>query len=166
MPEKNPRPLSVIVTQIILLALGLIWGVLSLFNLFAIFTSASGALQRIVNILLALVLVLFAGVFLTGFWGLVKRRRYGRWIGVGGLTLILISAFTSNFVRPSGPLEYYEYRNSAELAGGILGSIVIYTLILLLIYRLAKGDAANTFFESPESVHSEPPPPPSFESVK
>lgn len=164
MLKKRPRPASVIITQVILLALGLLWLAMSLFNLFVILTAATGVTQIALSLVFATVIALFAAVFLAGFWGLVKRKAYGRWIGVGGIAFILISSAIGNFVRPSGPLEYYEYKNATQLMGGVLASLVLYSLGFLLVYRLARGEAANRFFEQSDPTFREPPPPPTFET--
>ena len=90
-----------------------------------------------------ILLVIFALIFLlpfilplclAAFWGLAKRQMYGRWLGVSLLVL-------------EGCLMFM------GLVIGIPTLIfLIFTgLYAFLIYRLAFGSAANTFFAKPTS---------------
>lgn len=161
MTEKISRPPSVLITQVILIALGALWLVGG--PLFLLAATRNPAVS-IVYVLFGVLMIVFSLAFLVGFWGLAKRKRYGRWIGVIGLSLLLISIFLGNIIRPSGPMEYYEYKTGGEALGALIGAIVFYGLIILLIYRLARGTRANEFFAAETGPADEPPPPPSFDA--
>ena len=101
-------------------------------------------------------------LFAFAFWGLVKRARYGRWLSIAVFLLLLTMSILGQVYRPSGPMEYYEYENSAERMGGFFGSILIYGLFALLLYRLAFGESVSEFFkrEPEDDSYDVPPPPP------
>jgi hypothetical protein len=162
MSQRISRPPSVLITQVILIMVGGIWLVGGLLHLFATFMTSTAPAQIIVNVIFGLLILAFSISFLTGFWGLVKRKRYGRWIGVIGLSLLLLSILLGNVIRPAGPLTYDEYKNRGEVVWAVIAAIIFYGLIILLIYRLTRGKRANAFFAGETAATSEPPPP-SFE---
>lgn len=88
-------------------------------------------------------------------WGLVRRKRFGRWTAVGLMTLLLLSFVIGDIFQPSGPMAYYEYANSRQAVAGALTAITICGLSLFLIYRLAFGSAANAFFAKPDPENFE-----------
>ena len=80
------------------------------------------------------------------FWGLAKRKNYGRWLGVLSLLLFWGLLILLKLRRPSGPHQYYEYDNPAQLAGAVIVQVVLHTLILLLILRLSFSKRVSEFF--------------------
>ena len=93
------------------------------------------------SVMLGLVLLLT-----IAFWGLAKRKKYGRWLGVLSLMLFWGLLILLKLRRPSGPYQYYEYDNPAQLAGAVIVQVVLHGLILLLILRLAFSKRVSEFF--------------------
>jgi hypothetical protein len=56
-------------------------------------------------------------LLVIAFWGLAKRKNYGRWLGVLSLLLLWGLIIFIKLRRPPGPYKYYEYDNPAQLAG-------------------------------------------------
>jgi len=48
--------------------------------------------------------------------------------------------------RPTGPYQYYEYDNPAQLAGAVIVQVVLHGLLLLLILRLSFSKSVSEFF--------------------
>ena len=125
---KIKRPLSVWIAQTVLLLLAAV-SALPFLLLFVV--PLGGPPLMLVSIL---VYDLAIGVLcVVGFCGLVRRRRYGRWIAVGLLGFGLASSLALGFFT----------------APGSIIQVVIWCLSLSLIYRLAFGTAANAFFAKP-----------------
>lgn len=141
MENKIKRPPSVWITQILLLIFALI------FLLPLVLLVFGGPL---LVILIGLVIDLgIVALCLVAFWGLVKRRIYGRWLSVVLLSLFLLVQTLGQIFRPSGPLRYYEYTNSVQATTAVVLQILFMMLFFFLIYRLAFGSAANAFFAKP-----------------
>lgn len=163
MSATASRPPSVLITLVILVLLGSMWTVLAMVQLYYTLTTFASAGQLIINLLFVSMVLAFSGSFLFGSWGLIRRKRYGRWIGVIGLSLVLLSILVGNIFRPTGQFKYYEYENSAQLLGGVVASLIFYGLVIFLIYRLARGARANAFFDPVvDPAPAQPPPPPTF----
>lgn len=143
MLQNTSRPYSVLITQVILIMLGGLWLVGG--PLFLLAATKNPAVT-VVYVVFGVLMIVFSLSFLIGFWGLMKRKRYGRWIGVIGLSLLLLSIFLGNAFPSTGPLASYDSNHIAESTGAIAASIVFYALIIFLIYRLARGKRANEFF--------------------
>lgn len=115
------------------------------------------------GILLNIGLVL---LFVFAFWGLVQRKRYGRWLSVGIVLIILATSILGQFFRPEGPVEYYEYENANQRMGGIFASILIVGLFGFLLYRLVFGESVSDFFSGggpgSDELSDLPPPPESY----
>jgi hypothetical protein len=159
MENKPKRPVSVWIAQI-LLSLACLW-VSALMVWAAIFMFRGGG--TITIIIPILFLLAFPAFFFFGVFGMARRRRWGRWLGVAGLSLLFLSALGGQVVGPDGPLHYYAYKNAAEFAGGLMGSLVMFGLLLWLILRLALSEHVTNFFSPPiATTFDEPPPPPTF----
>ena len=91
---------------------------------------------------------LLSGVLLlVAFWGLAKRKNYGRWLGVLSLLFFWSLIILIKLRRPSGPYQYYEYDNFAQLAAAIIVQVLLHGLILFLILRLSFSKSARQFFQ-------------------
>lgn len=163
MNTKLKRPPTVWLAQTLLMIFGL-------FFIFSLLLNLTIALRREEGIPVIAVVMLCAvnlGVvtlFLTSFWGLARRKNYGRWLGVASLTLIWSLMLLGQVFRPSGPLPYYEYTNTAQLVGAAVATVCINGLFLLLIFRLAFARSVKDFFRPPsEATLNIPPEPPSFQ---
>jgi hypothetical protein len=164
MERKIKRPLSVWIAQIILLLFSL------MFLLTIFLPVATGLLAGRIEFLYALLPLAFSLTFITvslvGFTGMVNRKRYGRWIGVGVLALFLAASIFGQVYRPQGPMEYYEYKNTAEVIGALIAQIVLGGLFLFLILHLAFAKKTTAFFSTgkiPADLPG-PPLPPTFDS--
>jgi len=80
------------------------------------------------------------------FWGLAKRRNYGRWLGVLSLLLLWSLIILMKLQPPSGP--YYEYDNPAQVAGAVFVQVLMHGLFLLLILRLSFSKSVREFFRN------------------
>ncbi len=147
MENKIKRPLSVWIAQIILLIFGLFF----LFPpfIFLYILIVAGAPPSTGSVFAALVGI---GIYLglaafcfAAFFGLVRKQKYARWLGVGLLSLIFLIIAVIQIVRPKGPLQYYEYRNAAELFGAITAQVFMGGLFLFLIFRLAFAKRVTEF---------------------
>lgn len=85
----------------------------------------------------------FVSLFCAGFWGMAIRKPWGRWLGVAGVTVLLIATAVNltNF-RDSGP-PY------------ILFIVLVAIGLAFLAYKLAAGDAAEEFFNGRSTKVSE-----------
>lgn len=150
MAEKVSRPPSVWITQILLELLGRFWGLMFLAQVFMTITRSGSAAELVFGFFAALVVATFSLVFLAGFGGLVRRRVYGRWIGVIGVALVTIVSLLGSVFRPGDPSQYYEYTNSSQIFGAVVAQLTLTGLLLFLAYRLACGNRANSFFRGTE----------------
>ena len=141
------RPPTIWLTQ----ALVTIFGLLILFALLLNFVVLLAHLGEEFSILRTLLVYgVMLGVVLllaTAFWGLAKRKSYGRWLSV-----LLLLSFSGLLIlmklrRPSGPYQYYEYDNPAQLAGAIIVQVLLHGLILFLILRLSFSKSVRQFFQ-------------------
>jgi hypothetical protein len=157
MTTKPKRPPSVWISQIILV----FYSILTTF----VFATALTGLSSMNFTGQAIMVVVFSvlvsgvivGILVAAFAGLGKRRPWARWLSVGILIVIILSAIVRVFT--SGGEESGAYRS-----GEMFGSAVMILVFGLLAFRLATGDAANDFFNPPDDLDelASPPPPPTF----
>jgi len=101
-------------------------------------------------------------VFFT-FWGLLRRKRYGKWLGVMSLTLLLGLLLKSEQsrviygyilsggrVKKAMPAGYYDFSNDAELIGAATFTVLLHLSLTLLIFRLAVARSVKRFFHNSE----------------
>ena len=165
MQDLPRRPVSIWITQILILLLGVAIGLVAVAASFRDLRSiATGdlTLSTAIWVLLSIIFRLaILSLFALAFWGLVQRKRYGRWLAVGVILLLVTMSIVGQITRPSGPLEYYEYRSPAEQVGGIFGTMILYGLFGLLLYHLIFSDSVNDFFDPPDTeTRIDAPPPP------
>ncbi|MEJ7846937.1 MAG: hypothetical protein WKF92_02485 [Pyrinomonadaceae bacterium] len=164
------RPISVWIAQIFILLVSIpitIGVVLSIIG-DAVFLANSGLtlFSVVISFLLLIAKVAFISVFLFAFWGLAKRRNYGRWLAVSAILFVISLSVLGQLMPVSGPIDRYEYENMAQVIGAVIGGFIIYGSFGLLIYRLAFGRNVKEFFgKVPSADSAEPPPPPVFTSV-
>ena len=145
MTTKLKRPPTVWLTQILLAFFALLIFLAVLLNLANRLRSEEPF--PVAGVIFLCLVVTFIGVFLlTTFWGLAKRKGYGRWLGVAFLLVFWGLVLMGQLFRPSGPYQYYEYENDAQLVGGIIAAVCINGLLLLLILRLAFSKKVKDFF--------------------
>ena len=140
------RPPAVWITQTLVLIFALIW--LSSLALNLVMLARNGTLLspiRVtigVSVLLGVVLLL-----LTTFWGLSRRRTYGKWLGVLSLVLLWITVLYIQLRPPTGPIKPFEYNSTAELIGASITFLFISALFVTLILRLAFAKHVDAFFD-------------------
>ena len=140
------RPPTIWLTQALVAIFGLVILFAFLVNLVVLLPHLSEGFS-IIPVLLACSVMLGVVLLLAiASWGLAKRRNYGRWLSVLWLLLFWGLLILMNLRRPSGPYQYYEYDNSAQLAGAVFAQVLLHGLILLLILRLSFSKSVKEFF--------------------
>jgi hypothetical protein len=136
------RPLSVWLTQILLVVLAIWFGAFAVFNLYhdlarSHFTVAAKATGLV--LLLELLLVM-------AFWGLTKRKRFGWWLGL--LCLVLLWAEVCYVqLRPQPPnSRIYTYGSPEDFAWNVITQVFVNISLLLLILRFAFAKRVRLFF--------------------
>ncbi|MBK6750899.1 MAG: hypothetical protein IPG67_13075 [Acidobacteria bacterium] len=121
METRPKRPLSVWIAQILLLIFTLVFSASIVVAVVSLFGSGAAP-----NIGFLMAIVLNIGIvlaFLAGFWGMSQRKPYGRWIGVGMLSLMIVMSILGQIMQPDGPLKPYEYDNSTHMVMGFRARI-------------------------------------------
>jgi hypothetical protein len=151
MSTRDNRPATVWLAQALLLVFALIWLFSLTFNLLMIARNgASASPLRVflgVSILGSVVVVL-----LIAFWGLAKRRVYGKWLGVGALSMLWLVVVYIQVRPPQGPMQRFEYNSPAQVIGAVIAAVFISVLFLILIFRLAFARSVNRFFMKGDSI--------------
>jgi hypothetical protein len=135
--ELPTRPVSVWIAQAIIFLLAAVWGLAGLVNLYVVLVNRLGITFPIVS---GAVSLLCSVLFLVGFRGLVKRRAYGRWIAVGGLSLVFIAGVLNSFAA------FNRYPDTAKALGAFAVGLIVFGPLGFLVYRLARGARENAFF--------------------
>lgn len=148
MNSKIKRPISIWITQILLIIFTLLFLFAALINSVSLFNNANAFSFNIFGIvvyfIIALSLIL---LFIISFWGLAKKKNYGRWLGVTSLALVWVFAIIGQLFRPKGPIEYYEYENNTQLISAYMTQGVLITLFLALILYVAFSKRVTAFFQ-------------------
>jgi hypothetical protein len=144
------RPATVWLSQILLLICALIWLSSIILNLLLIAREeievSAVRLLAGVSVLGSIVLVL-----LLAFWGLTRRRIYGRWLAVASLSVLWILVLYVQIWPPQGPVKRFEYNSLAQAVGAVTTSILISVIFLILILRLAFAKSVTRFFRQDQS---------------
>lgn len=151
MSSKVKRPATVWVTQGLLLLFALIWLFSLTSNLVMIAKNGANAspLRILVGVsILGSVVVLF----LIAFWGLAKRRVYGKWLGVASLSLLWLAVVYIQVRPPQGPMQRFEYNSLAQVVGAVITGVFISVLFFILIFRLAFTKSVDNFFSRRQSI--------------
>jgi hypothetical protein len=142
------RPLTIWLTQCFLIIFALLFLCAFLINLFMLLSRLDQAFSVIRAVVGYAVILGFIALLMAAFWGLVKRAKYGRWLAVVSLILLWGLLILTQVSGPSGPYQYYEYDNNAQLAGAMLVQVLLHGLILMLILRLWLSKKIGKFFAS------------------
>jgi hypothetical protein len=162
MNTKLKRPPSVWLAQALLMIFAVVF-IFSLLLNIAFGLRRAGGIPIIAVLMLCAVNLGLVMLFLTSFWGLARRKNYGRWLGVGSLSLIWILMLLGQVFRPQGPFPYYEYTNTTQVVAAAVATVCFNGLFLLLIFRLAFAKSVTDFFRpTSEATLNIPPEPPSF----
>ncbi len=145
MATRMKRPTSVWVAQILLFVFALIFLAPLVVTIPALLIR--GAETPLLGVLLVVVVdMVVLGLFAAAFWGMFRRRPYGRWLGAAMLFLAFIMMAAGQIFSPA---ETAEFQTNARSAGAIGAQVLIAILFLLLIYYLVFGKQVAAFF-SPE----------------
>ena len=145
MDNNIKRPPTIWLTQILLMIFALLWISSLTINLVGVARSGS-SLSPLRVVLGVSVLSGFVVLLLVAFWGLTKRKPYGKWLGVLSLTCLWLLVLYIQLRPPAGPYKRYEFNSPAELVGAAISGLVISGLFLVLIFRLAFSKTVNAFF--------------------
>jgi len=144
MEEKIKRPPSVWIAQIWMLLPALLFG-LSLFSRLGPSSLLAGKYPS--GMFLTSLYELAASILLfVAVIGMAKRKNVARWLGVVLLSLNCVNS-TYTFGQIAMDQTYQSKLMSRETS--LVVGIIITSLMLFLIYRLAFGSAANAFFAKP-----------------
>jgi hypothetical protein len=147
---------TVWLAQGLLLIFLLVWLVSLVLNLVGVARNGSDA--SALRILIAFLIITGYGLMLlVAFWGLAKRRMYGKWLGVASLSFIWLLILYVQIRPPRGPYQRYEYQNSAQVAGAVIAALVTSSLFLIVILRLAFAKNVARFFKPDETIVPEQP---------
>jgi hypothetical protein len=139
------RPVSVWIAQILLVILAVVYLytfaklIIALWILGADLINSYWVVVTINAVIILLVLV--------AFWGMARRRMYGRWLGVGILSSLFLFSTYAQFFRSSGPLQYDEYENATQAAAGFASDVFMGGLVLWLLLTLFFSKKVNVFFQ-------------------
>jgi hypothetical protein len=140
------RPPSIWLTQALVIIFGLLILFAFLINFVVLLTHLGEEFSIVRTLLVYAVMLGVVLVLAIASWGLAKRKNYGRWLSVFLLLLFWGLLLLMKLRRPSGPYQYYEYDNPAQLAGAVIVQVVLHGLILLLILRLSFSKSVREFF--------------------
>jgi hypothetical protein len=145
-PNSFPRPASVWIAQAIMFLLAAIWGLAGVLNLYVV---AANSLRGAFPIVSGVVSLLCSVLFFAGFRGLVKRKAHGRWIAVGGLSLVFIAGVLNSFAA------FNRYPNTAKALAAFVIGLIVFGPLGFLVYRVARGERENAFFNPAHPTDTE-----------
>jgi hypothetical protein len=146
MAEKTRRPASIWIAQVLLCIFGFLFFLSLAFNIFLLLRTGLNFAGLFRFMLLFIVTAILVSPIIISFWGLLKRRKYGRWMTIITLGLLwLILIFTQLF-PVAGPIKYFEYDNPAQAMGGMIARWTMDISFLILLLRLSFGKKARDFF--------------------
>jgi hypothetical protein len=144
------RPPTVWITQILLAILALVALVRLVLGVAFIIAWAPPRFEASVLFLGLLVLALATiplVLFAISFWGMLKAKSYGRWLGVLSLALVwAIIIYAQMSRRPSHALKYYDYDYSTQGPGIVVALILLHATFFVLVARLAFARKVAEFF--------------------
>lgn len=140
------RTPTIWLTQALIIIFGLLILSAFLINLLVLLTHLGEEFSIVRTLLVYSVMLGVVLLLATASWGLAKRKNYGRWLGVLSLLLFWGLLVLMKLRRPSGPYQYYEYDNPAQLAGAVIVQVLLHGLILFLILRLSFSKTVREFF--------------------
>ena len=146
------RPLSVWLTQALVMIFGLLILSALLLNVVVLLSRLGDELSIVRTLLVYGAMLGVVLLLAITFWGLVKRKNYGRWLSVFLLLLFWGLLVLMKLRRPSGPYQYHEYDNAAQLAGAVFVQILLHGLILLLLVRLSFSKSVREFFRKGNKI--------------
>jgi peptidoglycan/LPS O-acetylase OafA/YrhL len=147
MSERMSRPPSVWIAQVLLVLFILLLSSMILIPFLTFHVSLAEIITKARAVFFILAVIGALAASMAAFWGLAKRKLYGKWLAAASLLLFWgLIVYTQLFPTP-GPYRRYEYNNAAELAGAFFALSLIHALFLTVILRLAFAKKVNRFFE-------------------
>ena len=141
------RPPVVWLTQSLLVLFALLFLSVFLLNLVNLLRNRGGDFSVIATIIGYSVMVGMVLLLVSAFFGLAKRKMYGKWLGLLSLILIWALLLFMQWRPPSGPYKRFEYDNPAQVAGAAISQILLHGLFLTLILRLSFAKKVKQFFQ-------------------
>ncbi len=140
------RPPTIWLTQSLLILFALLLLSAFLLNLAVLLTHLADGFSVVRTLIVYALMLGIVVVLGVAFWGLAKRKMYGRWLGLLSLILLWSLLILIKLRGASGPYKSYEYDNPAQLAGAIIVQVLVHGLLLTLILRLAFSKSVRAFF--------------------
>jgi hypothetical protein len=151
MNTKIKRPPAIWLTQFLLALFALLWLFIFVFQLVRMLRGGLSEGVSIARPIIGFPIILgFVFMLMLAFWGLAKRRTYGRWLGLLSLILLWGIILYTRIYPSTGPWKRYEFNSPAEVAGAVIGNVLISLLFLIPILRLAFAKKVNEFFRKDE----------------
>ena len=145
MREKIKRPVTVWLTQMLLVILLLLDIFLIVNALFYAFTEERTA-WGFRQVLVLIIELATLAMLITAFWGLATKRMYGRWLSLIMLIFWWAIMLLSQLYPSPGPIKPYEYDNRVERISGSVTQVAVHGFFLILIFRLATARKVSDFF--------------------
>lgn len=140
------RPPAVWLTQTLLLIFALLWLGVLLLNL-VMLPGRVGRGGSIIGAMVGVAIIFsFVLLLVIAFWGLAKRKMFGRWLGLILLILLWVLFAITQYFPPAGPWKRYEFDNTAQLVGATIFQACVHGLFLVLILRLGFARNMAEFF--------------------
>jgi len=157
MENKPKRPISVWIAQIVMILGSLLFLLPLIMLLFLPGAVGIGSVFGLVFLVTVYVGISF--LFGLSFWGMARRRSYGRWLAVGMLSFFIAVTLLGTITRPSGPLPYAEYENATQAIAGFITQVIMFALLIWLTLTLAVGKRVAAFFSGEAATDAGVPPP-------
>jgi hypothetical protein len=140
------RPPTVWLTQSLLVLFALLFLSVFLLNLVNLLRSPAGNFSIIATIIGYSIMIGMVLLLVSAFFGLAKRRMYGKWLGLLSLILIWALLLFIQWRAPSGPYKRFEYDNPTQVASAAIFQLLLHGLFLTLILRLSFAKKVKEFF--------------------
>ena len=137
------RPLSIWIAQFIIGGMVLLYGFIFLGGL----TGPQG--RPIIRYFLGMAFLLaLVSIWGIAFLGLIKKRTWGRWLGLVSLIIIWVILTYTQIYPTDGPYKHYEYSNDIQRAAASSTQVVIQMLFILLILFVAFSKKVAHYFQN------------------
>lgn len=146
MNTRIKRPPTVWLTQIFLILLALIFLLHFLSSLLSLLINPGEEFSISHIVISYLITPGMALLVLIAFYGLVKRKVYGKWLSLLLVVIAWSLVILKELLGPLGRYGYYEHLNSAELGGAIIFQVLLHVFFLTMILRLSFAKKVSAFF--------------------
>ncbi len=146
MNTRIKRPPTVWLTQIFLILLALIFLLKFLNSLLGLLINPPERFYMVPSVIDYLITPGTVLLLLIAFYGLVKRKVYGKRLSLLLLLLIWSVVILIDLLRPIGQNKYYEHKDSVELGAEVLFHVLVHVFFLTIILRLSFAKKVSEFF--------------------